>query len=174
MLLGSWVVAVSVGPAGAVSSDLPPLSAGDVVASAWHHARGFVHGLGIGSDPGSPPLSPMREAIIWHGRLPRVAVATAVGAGLAISGAVMQQVVRNPLADPYLLGLSSGASLGAVAVLVIGVSLALPVAAFAGAIGALVLTLALAGRRGVNTPSRMILAGVAVAQGASALVSFII
>lgn len=174
VLLGSWVVAVSVGPAGGVSGDLAPLSAGDVAASAWHHLRAFVHGFGIGADPGPPPLSPMREAIIWHGRLPRVVVASAVGAGLAISGAVMQRVVRNPLADPYLLGLSSGASLGAVTVLVIGVSLALPVAAFAGAIGALVLTLALAGRSGINSPPRMILAGVAVAQGASALVSFII
>ena len=70
--------------------------------------------------------------------------AAAVGAGLALAGAVMQSLTRNPLADPYLLGLSSGASLGAVAVLVVGVSLLLPVAAFAGALLALVATLALA------------------------------
>src|SRR5699024_12733666 len=81
-------------------------------------------------------------------------------------------VVRNPLADPYLLGLSSGASLAAVAVLVLGVSLALPAAAFGGAMAALALTLALAGREGAPSPGRMILAGVAVAQGARAFGSF--
>ncbi|MEA2320949.1 MAG: hypothetical protein QOD81_799, partial [Solirubrobacteraceae bacterium] len=61
----------------------------------------------------------------------------AVGAGLALSGTVMQAITRNPLADPYLLGLSSGASLGAVAVILLGFGLILPVAAFAGALAAL-------------------------------------
>src|SRR5690625_6254675 len=123
--------------------------------------------MGLDADPGDPPLSAIREAIIWQGRAPRVLVASVVGAGLALAGAVMQSVVRNPLADPYLLGLSSGASLGAVAVLVLGVSLALPAAAFVGAMAALALTLALAGREGTASPGRMILAGVAVAQGRS-------
>ncbi len=174
LLVASWVFAVTVGPAGSVASDLPTLRAGDVFASAWHHLRAFAHSAGVGEDPGSPPLSPIREVIIWQGRAPRILVASAVGAGLAIAGAVMQSVVRNPLADPYLLGLSSGASLGAVAVLVIGVSIALPFAAFVGAMAALGLTLALAGREGTSSPGRMILAGVAVAQGASALVSLVI
>ena len=90
--------------------------------------------------------------------------AAAVGAGLAIAGGVMQSLTRNPLADPYLLGLSSGASLGAVAVLVVGVSLLLPVAAFAGALLALVATLALARSGSTLSPGRTVLAGLAVSQ----------
>lgn len=89
-------------------------------------------------------LSPIRAGIVWELRLPRVLTAAAVGAGLALSGAVMQALTRNPLADPYLLGLSSGASTGAVLVLLLGVSAVLPLAAFAGALAALVLTLVLA------------------------------
>lgn len=172
ILVSSWVLALTLGPAGTLSSDLPALGTSDVVQSALHHVRTLLHAVGVGDDPGPGPLSPIREAIIWQGRAPRVLTAAAVGAGLSVAGAVMQSVVRNPLADPYLLGLSSGASLGAVAVLVIGISLALPLAAFVGAMAALMLTLALAGRS--PSPGRMILAGVAVAQGASAAVSFTI
>ena len=104
--------------------------------------------------------------------MPRVLTAAAVGAGLAISGAVMQALTRNSLADPYLLGLSSGASLGAVAVLLLGVSLLLPVAAFAGAVIALSATLVIAGRS--LSPSRTILAGVAVSSLFAALTSLLI
>lgn len=172
-LMGSWIIALTVGPAGSLASDLPTLRAADVFASAAHHVRSALHHLGLAGDPGPGPISQIREVIIWQGRAPRVLTAAAVGAGLALAGAVMQSVVRNPLADPYLLGLSSGASLGAVAVLVLGWTLALPLAAFAGAMAALLLTLALAGRLGAS-PARTILAGVAVAQGASALVSFVI
>ena len=100
--------------------------------------------------------------------------AAAVGAGLAISGAVMQAITRNPLADPYLLGLSSGASLGAVAVLVLGVSVLLPAAAFLGALVALAATLLIAGSGSALTPSRMILAGIAVSSLGAALTSFVI
>lgn len=174
ILLASWVVAVTIGPAGSISSDLAPLRPADVFASAAHHLRAVAAGLGLGPAPAEAPLSAVREAIIWQGRAPRALTAAAVGAGLALAGGVMQSVTRNPLADPYLLGLSSGASLGAVAVLVLQVAIALPVAAFAGALVALLATLALAGRGGSARPGRMILAGVAVAQGASALVSFTI
>ena len=111
---------------------------------------------------------------MWDLRLPRVLTAAAVGAGLALAGAVMQSLTRNPLADPYLLGLSSGASLGAVAVLVVGVSLLLPVAAFAGALLALVATLALARSGSTLSPGRTVLAGLAVSQMAAAGTSFVI
>ncbi|GEL99738.1 putative F420-0 ABC transporter permease subunit [Cellulomonas terrae] len=116
----------------------------------------------------------LHDAIVWDLRLPRVLTAAAVGAGLAIAGAVMQSLTRNPLADPYLLGLSSGASLGAVAVLVVGVSLLLPVAAFAGALLALVATLALARSGSTLSPARTVLAGLAVSQMAAAGTSFVI
>ncbi|WP_200938616.1 putative F420-0 ABC transporter permease subunit [Cellulomonas sp. Root137] len=116
----------------------------------------------------------LHDAIVWDLRLPRVLTAAAVGAGLALAGAVMQSLTRNPLADPYLLGLSSGASLGAVAVLVVGVGLLLPVAAFAGALLALVATLALARSGSTLSPGRTVLAGLAVSQMAAAGTSFVI
>ncbi|MFD1719745.1 putative F420-0 ABC transporter permease subunit [Georgenia deserti] len=142
----------------------------DVWASGWHHVCSTVSG-GCSANP----LGRIDDAIIWSGRAPRVLAAAAVGAGLALCGAVMQALTRNPLADPYLLGVSSGASVGAVAVLVLGLGTALPVAAFLGGLGALVLTLALAtGRSGSLSPVRTVLAGVAVAQGASAVVSFVL
>lgn len=154
-LVASVSIAVTVGPA--------DISVADVWASIGSH-------LGLGTSP----LTLVRDGIVWQLRLPRALTAAAVGAGLAIAGGVMQAVTRNSLADPYLLGLSSGASLGAVAVLVLGVSVLLPPAAFAGAILALVTTLVIAGRGARLTPSRTILAGVAVSSLFAALTSFVI
>lgn len=123
----------------------------------------------------SSPLSTLRDGIVWDLRLPRVLTAAGVGAALATCGAVMQTLTRNPLAEPYLLGLSSGASVGAVLVLVLGVGwFGLPVAAFAGALLALAATLALANRRGELPPTRTVLAGLAVSYLCSAVTSFII
>ena len=161
-LLASAVVATGIGPAG--------VSSAEILGSAWHHLSGAIPGV----DQAANPLSPARDAIVWQGRAPRVLTAALVGAGLALCGVVMQGLTRNPLADPYLLGVSSGASLGAVAVLLLGLGLWLPVAAFLGALAALAATLALAGFGGRLTPARTILAGIAVAQACSALVSFTI
>jgi iron complex transport system permease protein len=156
-LVASIVLAVTIGPAG--------LSPADVLASVGAH-------LGLGE----PTLSPLRDAIVWELRVPRVLTAAAVGAGLALCGAVMQAVTRNPLADPYLLGLSSGASVGAVVVLVLGVGVLLPVAAFAGAVAALVATLGLAYAAGSGRlhPTSTVLAGIAVTSVFGALTSFVI
>ncbi|WP_201276714.1 putative F420-0 ABC transporter permease subunit [Marisediminicola senii] len=148
-------VAVTIGPA--------DIRFGEVWAS-------IASNLGLGTSP----LSPLRDGIVWELRLPRVLTAAAVGAGLAIAGAVMQAITRNSLADPYLLGLSSGASLGAVAVLVVGVSVLLPAAAFVGALVALAATLLIAGAGASLTPSRTILAGIAVSSLFAALTSFVI
>ncbi len=123
---------------------------------------------------GATPLDRVADAIVVELRLPRVLAACAVGAGLAIVGTVMQALVRNPLADPYLLGVSSGASVGAVLVLIAGLGVLLPVAAFAGALLALLATLGLAGAAGGATPTRTVLAGVVVASAAAALVSLVI
>jgi iron complex transport system permease protein len=155
VLVASVVLAVTLGPA-----DISP---GDV----W---RAVADRIGLGT--GRPPA--LEDAIVWQLRLPRVLTAAFVGAGLAVAGAVMQSLTRNPLADPYLLGLSSGASLGAVLVLVLGVGLLLPVAAFAGALLALAATLGLAGSLGALTPARTVLAGLAVAQLGAAATSFVI
>lgn len=154
-LLLSIAVTTTIGPA--------PLSVSDVVGSVLAH-------LGIGHNP----LDTLHDGIVWQLRLPRVLTAAAVGAGLALVGGVMQALTRNQLADPYLLGLSSGASLGAVSVLLLGVTLLLPVAAFAGAILALLATLGLASSLGRITPTRTVLAGVAVSSLAAAITSFVI
>ncbi|WP_309134806.1 putative F420-0 ABC transporter permease subunit [Cellulomonas sp.] len=155
LLVLSVLVTVTIGPA--------DLSVAEVARSVAGHL-----GLPVAD------VARLHDAIVWDLRLPRVLTAAAVGAGLAVAGAVMQSLTRNPLADPYLLGLSSGASLGAVAVLVLGVAVLLPVAAFAGALAALVATLALARTSGTLTPARAVLAGLAVSQLAAAGTSFVI
>lgn len=122
------------------------------------------------------------DQIVWQLRLPRVLGAAAAGAGLAVCGAVLQSLTRNDLADPYLLGISSGATVGAVTVIVLGVSFAglagsaaVTGAAFAGALAALVVVVVLAsGRRGTLSPTRTVLAGVIVAQLGGAYVSLVV
>ncbi len=82
-------------------------------------------------------INPTEDNIVWDLRLPRVLLAGVVGAALAVSGATLQALIRNPLADPYIFGVSSGASVGAVAVLTLGPALvigfSLQAAAFGGA-----------------------------------------
>lgn len=117
----------------------------------------------------------MNENILIQVRLPRVLTAALVGAGLALSGVALQTTLRNPLAEPYLLGISSGASLGAVSVILLGVSLALPVGALLGGLLALLATLLLSGASSTNMAAdRVILAGVAVTAFFSAMTSLII
>ncbi len=117
--------------------------------------------------------------IIWLIRFPRVLMGFFVGAGLAVVGATMQALVRNPLADPYILGISSGASVGAVMVLAFGAFAfagiyAISVGAFFGAILTFLTVFLLARSHGRLHPARLILAGVAVAYFFSGLTSFII
>jgi iron complex transport system permease protein len=162
---------VVVGLAALVVTVLVTVTIGPADIAVAEVARSIAGHLGLGGADGVPRLV---DAIVWDLRLPRVLTAAAVGAGLALAGAVMQSLTRNALADPYLLGLSSGASLGAVAVLLIGVELLLPVAAFAGALVALVATLALARTNGVLTPGRAVLAGLAISQLCAAGTSFVI
>lgn len=120
------------------------------------------------------PVSRLRDAIVWDLRLPRVIAALGMGAGLALAGAVMQALTRNPLADPYLLGLSSGAALGAVALVVMGLTAFVPLGAFVGALAALALALVVTQLLGGTTPVRAILAGISISALASAATSFII
>ena len=117
--------------------------------------------------------------IIWLIRFPRVLMGFFVGAGLAVVGATMQALVRNPLADPYILGISSGASVGAVTVLAFGAFAfagiyAISVGAFFGAILTFLTVFLLARSNGRLHPARLILAGVAVAYFFSGFTSFII
>ena len=107
-----------------------------------------------------------QEHIVWLIRVPRMLLGALVGAGLALIGAVLQAVTRNPLADPHLLGVTSGATLGAVIVVlhvgeIVGL-LTLPIAAFIGALLSMGLVLAIASRHGRLDSDRLLLCGVAV------------
>lgn len=115
----------------------------------------------------------LHQTVVWEIRLPRVLLAVLVGATLGLAGAAMQGFLRNPLAEPGILGVSSGAALGAVIVLYFGFAAAawywLPVAAITGALIALVLVYLLAGFR--SSVLSLILAGVAINAIAGALIS---
>jgi len=120
----------------------------------------------------------LTDEIVWGLRLPRVLLAAVVGAGLAVAGAVLQAVIRNPLADPYVLGVSAGASCGAVLVLTAGgvgilAGIGVSMAAFLGALVALGAVLVLGQRRGVLEPTRLVLAGVAIGYLLLAVTSFV-
>jgi iron complex transport system permease protein len=155
-LLVAVVTGVAVGPAGL---SLPQVAAALATRLPWHPHLA---------------VSALNNAIVWELRLPRVMLGVLVGSMLAGGGAAYQGVFRNPLADPYLLGVAAGGGLGATIVIVSGGSTALlPPAAFAGAVCAVALTYLLgagvgrggdaaAGRAGSGTGS-ILLAGIAVA-----------
>ena len=119
------------------------------------------------------------DTIVWQLRLPRVALAGIVGGGLAMAGAAYQGLFKNPLADPYLVGVASGAGLAAVIVLLTGVPLFiggfsfLPIAAFIGGVSAVAVAYSVA-RSARGTPlTTLILAGVAIASLAGAVTSLL-
>ncbi len=122
-------------------------------------------------------LSEREAAIVWQLRVPRVVLGGLVGGTLALAGGAYQGVFRNPLADPYLLGVAAGAGLGATIVIATAPSLplvAVAVAAFAGAIVAVVVAYALASSGGrTGATANLILAGVAVAAFFTALQTFV-
>jgi iron complex transport system permease protein len=148
-LLLTILIAVSVG-----AVPVPLSTVWGVLAN--HLAPGLV----------TPDWTQGREAIVWDIRFPRALLAALVGAGLGITGAALQSVTRNPLADPHLLGISSGGAFGAIAALLhTGLFLGLltvPLMAFGGALAATVLVLAVARVTGATSADRLVLAGVAV------------
>ena len=131
-------------------------------------------GVGI-----SESVSPAWRNIIWEVRLPRVLLAGAAGATLAIAGATYQGVFRNPLADPYLIGVATGANLGATIVLVSGADVAshglslLPLAAFAGALISVALVYGVARVGGAAPGTTLILAGVALSSLSTAITAYL-
>ncbi len=153
---GVLVLAMGVG-----SVPLGPL---EVTRSIWHGLTGTSGSTG--------------DIIVWQIRLPRVLCAALVGAALAVSGAAYQGIFRNPLADPYLLGVASGAGLGATLALVFGSSLpfllgSVPFLSFAFALLFVALTLVLARQRGAAPLVTLILAGVVLGSSATALSSLL-
>jgi iron complex transport system permease protein len=152
----------------AVSAGSVPLPLSGVLVS-------LMHGIGVGA---GPALSPSSETILWVVRLPRVLLAAVVGGGLAVVGATLQSVFRNPLADSGLLGVGAGAALGAVAAVRLGWAgtsfLALPFAAFAGAMVAVLLLYALSQSLGGGTLHGLLLTGISVSALAAAGTSMLL
>ncbi|MFE9580691.1 FecCD family ABC transporter permease [Nocardia sp. NPDC006044] len=155
-------IALAVSAAVLLAVMLLSIAVGSVTVSAADTGRVILaHLSGKTADVGFTV-----DQIVWNYRLPRVVLAALCGCGLAVAGVILQALVNNPLADPYVLGLSSGASLGAVTVVVtaggvlggIGVS----AAAFCGAIATIAVVFLLGQQRGRVVPIRLVLAGVAV------------
>jgi iron complex transport system permease protein len=113
--------------------------------------------------------------ILWQLRLPRAANAFVTGALLGVAGALMQVLLRNPLADPYILGVSGGASVGALLTIMAGAgTFALQSGAFAGALISMLLVFSLAHGRGSWDTTRLLLTGVVLAAGWGALISLLL
>lgn len=133
--------------------------------------------LRYGPSGGAP--DPTAHTIVWHLRLPRALLALAVGGGLAVVGVAMQALVRNPLAEPYVLGVSSGASAGASAFYLgflpplVSKALTLPLAAFLGALGAITVVFFAARKGALLSTARLLLAGVAVSAFLAAVTAFV-
>ena len=164
-LLVAVVVGASIGPAG------PP---------AWRVPLELLNRLPMVSfDSG---VTPAEWNLIWQIRMPRVVLAGLVGAMLSTAGAAYQGVFRNPLIDPYLLGVAAGAGLGATIIFTVNRSGTsswivdpLPLTAFVGGLGAVTLTYLVGAAFGVNrSSSTLVLAGVAVTSLATALQTFIL
>src|SRR3989441_5587992 len=134
--------------------------------------------LSVVLGPAAVPLGELlRSDIVWNLRAPRALLAFLVGGSLGVAGAGLQALVRNPLADPFLLGLSGGAGLGAVLAIALHVAgpWALPLAAFVGALAAMALVYRLGLVGGAELDPRvLILAGVAVGAFASAVTTAIV
>ena len=124
---------------------------------------------------GACTLSSVERAILFDVRLPRILLAATVGASLAAAGAGYQSLLRNPLAEPYLLGISNGAAVGTMIALVFfgRMEWSRPVMAFAGALGATFLVYRLARGRAGTSPERLILAGVIVTTFLSSVIVFV-
>jgi iron complex transport system permease protein len=129
--------------------------------------------------PIEPTWNPAYTIVIWQLRLPRVVLGSLVGAALALAGATFQGLLRNPLADPYVLGISAGASLGAVVSIAFGLGGAawfsgVPFFAFTGALGSAAIVFMLGRKKGRLPVTTLLLAGVALSSFLSSLVSLIV
>lgn len=119
--------------------------------------------------------SPLHHTLVWELRLPRALAAFGTGALLALAGALMQVLLRNPLADPYVLGLSGGASVAALGAMLAGLGAALvSLSAFSGALISILLVFGLAHGSGSWSPARLLLTGVVMASGWGAIITFLL
>ncbi|WP_312210594.1 iron chelate uptake ABC transporter family permease subunit [Pseudescherichia sp.] len=145
---------------------------GDMPVSFMDTAKSISNGLGITAFP----LPALEAGIVWQYRMSRAVMAACSGGGLALCGLVMQAILRNPLAEPYLLGISAGASLGAVGVMLLGIggsALSVSGGAFVGACLAFGLIVLIT--RGMSdSPPRILLAGIAGTQLFNALTAYVV
>lgn len=168
--LGGLGTAVVVTIAAGVSLGPVPISPVTVWQVIGHHTLGW---------PATVSWPAAEDSIVWVVRSPRVLLGAIVGAGLAVSGVALQALVRNVLADPFILGVSSGASTGAAAAILFGFgvglgSSSLTGTAFLGALAATAAVLLIARVGGRLTSTRLLLAGVTVGYALSATTSFLI
>ncbi len=153
-LMLAFCIAIMYGPVTFSMEDV----ANAILAGYWH----------------SDTAGTLHQRIVWSLRMPRTLLAALAGAALALAGTVLQSLTRNPLADPWVLGISSGAGFGAVLVIALGLSAgwaAVPAGAFCGAMLAFTLVLFMARKSLSGQSSRFILTGVAVTQLLSAATS---
>lgn len=161
LLAGALVVAVVLS-----------LGVGGVALSPGRVARALL-------DPHNPAVRPADVSIVWDLRLARVLLAALVGAGLAGAGAAFQGLFRNPLADPFVIGASGGAALGATLAIVAGgreggwLAVSVPLAAFAGALLAVLLVYLIASSGGGDSATALLLAGAALSTMLSSVVSLL-
>lgn len=140
-----------------------PISITDLVVSLWNYT---LHGAPLPSEYG---------LFVFEIRLPRIVLGILVGASLAVAGAGFQALLRNPLADPYVLGVSSGAALGAILSLAVAsrATIATPLAAFAGATATIAAVYMMGRRRGQIDSYTLLLAGIITASFLSAVIMFL-
>ncbi|MBX3582600.1 MAG: iron ABC transporter permease [Rhizobiaceae bacterium] len=163
-----------------IATSLFSLASGASDASALSVMRGWIFSVSS-----ADPLSARDSIIIYDIRLPRLLLGILVGSALAVSGAVLQGLFRNPLADPGLVGVSAGSSLGAVSVIVLGGTLlsplmalfgnfTLPLAAFLGGLVTTLILYRISTRQGRTSVATMLLAGIALGALAMALTGVLI
>lgn len=133
----------------------------------------------IGFEYSEPKWSKATEHIVWNLRMPRTLLGFLAGSGFALAGIMMQALTKNPLANPYILGISSGATTGAVMVIILGgipyLGISSPaVGAFTGALGTSMIVFLLASRNGGMSSTRLVLIGVSISALFSSVTSFII
>ena len=171
LVLGTGLILVVLAAAAAVVSGTTGIGIGEAGAIVLHRLTGI----------GPVTWTAAAETIVWELRLPRVVAGMVVGAGLACAGTVFQALLRNPMADPYIIGPAAGASLGAVVALLLPVAAAgwlgmglVQLLAFAGGLLTVLLVFTIARGRGGTPVVTLLLAGYAVSSLLSAGVAFLI
>lgn len=166
ILCASVIGAVTIG-----STKIPMMEVWQTVVSRISFHLGLPHDEAL--------LSGVTHDIVMYIRLPRLVLASIVGLGLAISGVITQAIVKNPLADPYILGISSGASLGATLAIMLGIgasfgSNAVGIMGCLGAFGISLMVLLLSNIGGRSNSVKLLLSGMALSSLCSAFSSFIV